>query len=90
MEATIRAVNDELRKLPSVVSVDEDDDTDNSGKKITAAGRSFFKELASVETAKSPVDWVDMKGGKPTKGAAEDDSAPASVAERRRRRRAGQ
>ena len=89
LEATIRAVNDELRKLPSIVSVDDDDD---EPQKLIAAGRSFDRQRANVATAKNAVEWVDMKGVKPKVGASTTagDDAAGSLAERRRRRRSGQ
>ena len=89
LEATIRAVNDELRKLPSIVSVDDEDD-DVPQKKVIAAGRSFDRPRPNVATAKNAADWVDFKGEKPKVGAAAGDDAAGSVAERRRRRRSGQ
>ena len=63
--ATIIAVNDELKKLPSLVSVDDDDDDDSSSTgtpaKLIAAGRSFDRERMTVVNSKSPADWVELK-----------------------------
>lgn len=76
LQLTIVAVKDELVKLPSVVSL--------SGE-VAAAGRSFdpINSKASVENAKSVMDWVDLKGVKKEEKAKEE----VGVAERRRRRR---
>jgi hypothetical protein len=80
LELTIKAVQEELSKLPAIVSM--------SGE-IAAAGRSFdtMGSKATVANAKSPLDWVEVKGP-PTK-AAKKEEEPVGVAERRRRRRSG-
>ena len=81
--ATIKAVNDELLKLPAVVTDEQP---------MMAAGRSFdtLKSKTTVQNAKSTLDWVEIKGSK-DKATAGDETADqkASVAERRRRRRQG-
>ena len=59
--ATITAVNDELRKLPSLVSVDDEDDDASSTGKLIAAGRSFDRERMTVMNSKSAADWVELK-----------------------------
>jgi len=96
---TIQAVQEELQKLPSLVSA--------SGEKIIAAGRSFeaLKSKPTVATARSASDWVDIKGGSggllgggsatgtdssnpsPDGTAGNADGGGGSLAERRRRRR---
>ena len=78
LKLTISAVQEELLKLPTVVSM--------SGE-IAAAGRSFdtMKDKATVQNAKSPLDWVEMKGSK----GKEEEKKEVGVAERRRRRRGG-
>ena len=80
LELTIKAVEEELIKLPTVVSGDG---------QIMAAGRSFdtLREKTTTQNAKSPVAWVDMKGDKPKPKVEEEGG---SIAERRRRRRGGQ
>lgn len=45
-------------------------------------------QKTSVENAKTPADWVTLKGTK-EKDVKKDDDAPVSIAERRRRRRTG-
>lgn len=84
---TIKAVTEELMKLPSVLRNPED--------KIPAAGRSFdtLASKATIQNAKSITDWVDIKGdraSKETESVAEAKSASSqSIVERRRRRREG-
>jgi histone-lysine N-methyltransferase SETD3 len=84
LERTIKAVEDELKKLPSIVSADGE---------VAPAGRSFdaLAKKATVINAKSPADWVDLKGMPEDKKADGEDGEkkPASIAERRRKRRAG-
>lgn len=79
---TIKAVEEELAKLPTVLR--------GSDEKIPIAGRSFdtLGGKTTVGNAKSVVDWVDMKGSKKEE-AAEEVKGSASIAERRRRRREG-
>ena len=82
---TITAVEEELAKLPTVMR--------GTGEKIPIAGRSFdtLGDKTTVGTAKSIVDWVDMKGTKKDAVAAAEEASKgsASIAERRRRRRDG-
>jgi hypothetical protein len=60
LKQTIRAIKEELIKLPQVVSVNADGKTE----KIIPAGRSFDQVNANskVSDAKTPRDLVDMKG----------------------------
>eukprot|EP00596_Hydrurales_sp_CCMP1899_P010112 CAMPEP_0119051472 /NCGR_PEP_ID=MMETSP1177-20130426/73074_1 /TAXON_ID=2985 /ORGANISM="Ochromonas sp, Strain CCMP1899" /LENGTH=569 /DNA_ID=CAMNT_0007030679 /DNA_START=102 /DNA_END=1811 /DNA_ORIENTATION=- len=79
LELTIKAVQDELEKLPSLVT----------DERLVAAGRSFdaMGKKATVINAKSPADWVTLKEEK--QKVAKGEEAPISIAERRRRRRGG-
>ena len=43
----------------------------------------------TVENAKTPADWVTLKGVKDKDAPVKDEDAPVSIAERRRRRRTG-
>jgi len=93
---TIKAVQEELLKLPTVVN--------DISAPVAAAGRSFdtMATKATVGNARSTFDWVDIKGKKPessssstegtgtTSSKKEDVAALSpsnSIAERRRRRR---
>jgi histone-lysine N-methyltransferase SETD3 len=76
LKASIKAVEDELAKLPAIVSL--------SGE-IAAAGRSFdTMGTKTTNAAKGIMDLVDVKG--PPKAAAKAAEEPG-IAERRRRRR---
>lgn len=83
LQATIKAVKDELAKLPTIVSNDVP---------LVAAGRSFDRERTTTANAKSATDWVEIRGRSKAgaSGAADQDSdKSSSIAERRRRRRSG-
>ena len=89
LNLTIKAVTDELVKLPSVIS------TINENSEIVPAGRSFdaLRNRPTVANARSASDWVDDKSA-PKKIDSSVDKAggsggEASVVERRRRRRSG-
>lgn len=79
---TVTAVEEELAKLPTVMK--------GTGEKIPIAGRSFdtLGDKTTVSSAKSVVDWVEMKGTKKD-SVVEEVKGSASIAERRRRRRDG-
>lgn len=83
LQQTIVAIEDELKKLPSIVINDQ----------IAPAGRSFdvLAKKATVSNAKSAMDWVDMKGEKAKSSASteagDSKDEKLSIAERRRRRR---
>lgn len=91
---TIKAVQDELQKLPTVVSAEG-----SEAGAVQAAGRSFdtMASKATVANARSTFDWVDMKGNKAASkkemedatsvGSTSPSSSSSSIAERRRRRR---
>jgi hypothetical protein len=81
---TIKAVNEELVKLPSVMK--------NANEKIPIAGRSFdtLGSKATIQNVKKISDWVDIRDSK--KESDDDNSSQvstSSIAERRRRRREG-
>ena len=84
IQFTVKAVKEELLKLPKIVLDNE---------LIVPAGRSFdtMGNKATVQNAKSTSAWVDMRGSK--EGAAKDggdsQSNTPSIAERRRQRRQG-
>ena len=80
---TIKAVNDELLKLPAIVS---------GNNEIIAAGRSFIRPKTTIANAKGINDWVENRGsnnsnGNDSDGNDEADNKSASIAERRRSRR---
>jgi len=85
LEATITAVEEELSKLPAVVSADGS---------IVAAGRSFdtMRKMTTVSNAKSMGAWTDDRMAKAKAAAAQEGGEGGergSIAERRRRRRDG-
>jgi len=104
LQSTVKAVKEELLKLPKVVSDEQP---------LVAAGRSFdtMKNKATVQNARSTTDWVDIKGergsvnvgatagrdttsssssgGAPAAGTVDSPNKPLSIAERRRQRRSG-
>ena len=87
LEATITAVEEELSKLPAVVSADGS---------IVAAGRSFdtMRKMTTVSNAKSMGAWTDDRMAKAKAAAAAaqeggEGGERGSIAERRRRRREG-
>ena len=90
LKLTIRAIKEELVKLPSKVKVASD-----GSEVVQAAGRSFDQVNAAsrVDKAKMPMDFVDMKGQiSGARGVGDDEEAnrPAAgmrAAERRRARR---
>ena len=80
---TVKAVNEELRKL-SVVKNNDDEEF------IMPAGRSFntLRSAPKIESARSPGDWVeDRNPGGVDDVAKESRFDKKSVLERRRRRR---
>jgi len=94
LNQTIKAVNDELGKLPAIVGGDD--------QPLIPAGRSFdtLRTRPTVSTARRASDWVEEKGKKravPTSpsdsafnGSSQDEDASGggpSIVERRRRRR---
>ena len=99
LKQTIRAIKEELVKLPRVVQVDSD-----GKQKIATAGRSFDEVNAKsrVSQAKFPMDFVDIKGSDgqereraPSELTGTEGSPPPaaptgqSAADRRRARRSG-
>ena len=86
LNLTIKAVRDELGKLPALVSSDDE-------KMIVPAGRSFdtLRTRPTVQNAKSASDWVDDRSKKPTDDKQSEKSVGGSdsIVERRRRRRSG-
>ena len=84
---TIKAVNDELLKLPAIV---------NSNDEIIAAGRSFVRPKTTIANAKGINDWVENRGASNNnnnnnngENNSDDQDKSASIAERRRNRRRG-
>jgi hypothetical protein len=83
---TIKAVNDELLKLPAIV---------NSNDEIIAAGRSFVRPKTTIANAKGINDWVENRGASNNnnnnngENNSDDQDKSASIAERRRSRRRG-
>ncbi len=77
---TVQAVKEELSKLPTSMRGGKDE-------RIPMAGRSFdpLMNQVTTKTAKSVLDWVDIKGGVPPE--SDDPNKTTSIAERRRRRK---
>lgn len=80
LEATITAVEEELTKLPALVSADGG---------IVPAGRSFdtMRSKTTVSNAKSMGAWTVDRQAKTKMDEAKEEGG--SIAERRRRRREG-
>mmetsp|Transcript_31083 Transcript_31083/g.68533 ORF Transcript_31083/g.68533 Transcript_31083/m.68533 type:complete len:569 (-) Transcript_31083:213-1919(-) len=80
LQTTIKAVQEELLKLPRIVGANE---------AIPAAGRSFdaMGDMTTLRNARSPKAWVDLKGEKGEE--KEEAQGGGSIAERRRQRRTG-
>lgn len=83
--STIRAVTDELGRLPAIVV----------GDRIMAAGRSFdtlMDPKTKAAKANDGTAWVEIRNSKDKKTEVSNDSnsSKASIAERRRRRRSGE
>ena len=75
LKQTIKAVEEELAKLPAVVSLSD---------AIIPAGRSFDPSSSKKsKQSKGVLDFVDIKG----KNAPDTNEDSAGIAERRRRRR---
>eukprot|EP01038_Epipyxis_sp_PR26KG_P012465 gene12465-16719_t len=68
LKQTIKAISDELEKLPALIT-NEEGGSDSTSTTIATAGRSFdtMKAKMTVTKAKSLSDWVDIKGEKPKK-----------------------
>jgi len=84
LQFTVKAVKEELLKLPRIVLDNE---------QIVPAGRTFdtMGNKATVQNAKSTSAWVDMRGSKEgtNKDSGDSQSSTPSIAERRRQRRQG-
>ena len=92
LNQTIKAVKDELGKLPAIVG--------SNDQPIVPAGRSFdtLRTRPTISNARRASDWVEDKGAKPTTTTLRPSEEPSStetsgtgegssVVERRRRRR---
>lgn len=91
LQSTIRAVNEELARLPAVVV----------GDKIIPAGRSFDTLMSSKTRAtegNTASAWIEVRGEKEKKAAealaaakeGTQEAGKISIAERRRRRRSSE